>query len=211
MLGVRPDASPAEVTTAFRALAKRWHPDRRPAGADGPDRMALVNAAYAALRADAEARISGRAPAAGVADGPAGDAESGIGTDGRRATGRAGAHADLAPAVARAMGAELRSALEPGEVVTIVVPAATWASPQATLAVTDRRLLWLLDDAPVHRVRDLPFADVRRVRVREPRRWRRRAVLACVDRRGRRVGFGDLASATARAVERHVRLGANLE
>ncbi|MGX6448247.1 J domain-containing protein, partial [Patulibacter sp. S7RM1-6] len=52
VLGVGPDAGTAEVTAAFRRLAKRWHPDHA-AGRDAGDRMALLNAAYAALRAPA--------------------------------------------------------------------------------------------------------------------------------------------------------------
>ncbi|MCK9249064.1 MAG: J domain-containing protein [Solirubrobacteraceae bacterium] len=204
VLGVAPDASPTEVAVAFRALAKRWHPDRGAASGADPDRMALVNAAYDALRAGAS---TGGAPPAAR---PASD-----GAVGRRPTDRPSAATrrppDLAPAVARALGAELRAALGPGETVRIVVPASTWASPQTTLAVSDRRLLWLLDDAPVHRVRELALADVRRVAVRGPRWWRRRTVVDCVDRRGRRTGFGDLPPLTAHAVARHVRDGANLE
>ena len=41
-----------------------------------------------------------------------------------------------------------------------MTPASTWASPRTILALTDRRLLWLLDDAPVARVRTVPLRDV---------------------------------------------------
>ena len=59
----------------------------------------------------------------------------------------------------RALGRELLDALEPDEQVALVTPAATWASPSTLLAVTDRRLLWLLDDAVGNRVRSLRFRD----------------------------------------------------
>jgi hypothetical protein len=110
----------------------------------------------------------------------------------------------LTPAVRSALGAELRSALQPGEEVGIVVPASTWASPQTTLAVTDRRVLWLLDDAPVHRVRVLLRSDIADVSVRPPRVWRPRCEVVCTDRRGRRTAFGDLERATAEAVARRM-------
>ena len=60
----------------------------------------------------------------------------------------------------RALGPELLEALAQSEAVRLVTPASTWASPRAVLAVTERRLLWLLDDAPVGRVRSLAFRDV---------------------------------------------------
>ena len=66
----------------------------------------------------------------------------------------------------RALGRELLGALEDGEDVAMVTPTSTWASPQALLAVTDRRLLWLLDDAPTHRVRSLRYRDVADVQQR---------------------------------------------
>lgn len=72
------------------------------------------------------------------------------------------------------------------------------------LAVTDRRLLWLHDDAPVHRVRELRLTDLVSIQVRPPRPWRRRAQVVCVDRRGRRRSFGELAPATAAAIVRRV-------
>jgi hypothetical protein len=192
VLGVGPGASAAEVAAAFRRLAKRWHPDL----ADTPgaaDRMALINAAYDALRVPDGVGDGRSAPAAG----PRATAEA---TGGRG--GGAPVSDGLEPAVRRALGAELRAALAAGEEVGIVVPAATWASPQTTLVVTDRRLLWLLDDVPVHRVRSMDLADVAEVTVRPPRPWRPRAVVVCTDRRGRRVSFGELPAATAAAVAR---------
>lgn len=188
ILGVPAGAGPDEVTAAFRRLAKRWHPDRAPDPV-AADQMALINAAYTALRAPTgpPPPTNGSAPAAA-----------------RPTTADATADA-LAPAVRRALGVELRSALDPGETVGLVVPAATWASPQTVLAVTDRRLLWLHDDAPVHRVRELRLNDLRSIQVRPPRPWRRRAQVVLVDRRGRRRSFGELAPATAAAIVRRVR------
>jgi len=181
ILGVPRQASGAEVTAAFRRLAKRWHPDVAAGRVRAGDQMALINTAYAALRGGDGGRPDDVLPA------PA-----------ERAGG-------LAPALRRALGEELRAALEPSEDVGLVVPTATWASPQSLLAVTDRRLLWLLDDAPVHRVRELPFGDLREVRLRPPRPWRRSAQVAVLDRRGRRTIFGELAPATAAAIARRVR------
>lgn len=151
--------------------------------------MALINAAYTALRVPAGT--------------PPPDDGGAAPTSGRMATAAETADA-LAPAVRRALGVELGSALVPGETVGLVVPAATWASPQTVLAVTDRRLLWLHDDAPVHRVRELRLTDLVSIQVRPPRPWRRRAQVVCVDRRGRRRSFGELAPATAAAIVRRV-------
>jgi DnaJ domain len=45
-LGVRPDATAAEIRDAYRALARRYHPDRDPGAAS---RMAAINEAYRVL------------------------------------------------------------------------------------------------------------------------------------------------------------------
>jgi hypothetical protein len=89
--------------------------------------------------------------------------------------------------------------------VRLVCPASTWASPRAILAVTDRRLLWLLDDAPVARVRSLAFRDVEAVthQLRRPRR--RVATLTVRSHGGRRHSFTGLRPHTAATIERHVR------
>ena len=184
ILGVEPGASPGEVTAAYRRLAKRWHPDR--SGSDaGALRMAQINAAYDVLRA-----AHRRRPAAAAAP-PA------------RGASRPGAW--LPDAVRRALGPELLSVLDPREDVALVTPASTWSSPQALLAVTDRRLLWLLDDAPTHRVRSLRFRDVERVESRLGRPLRRRAVLRVMTTAGRRVVFADLRPVTAIAIAGRVR------
>ena len=137
-----------ELTAAYRAQAKLWHPDRG-GGEEAARRMAEINAAYDLLRA-------GIAHAHGAAAAP-------------RAA--AGAGAGCRTPIRRALGPELLDALAQSEAVRIVTPASTWASPRAVLAVTERRLLWLLDDAPVGRVRSLALRDVaERLAARPPAR-----------------------------------------
>jgi hypothetical protein len=91
-----------------------------------------------------------------------------------------------------------------GEQVRLVTPASTWASPRTILAVTDRRLLWLLDDAPVARVRTLPLRDVVDVARRVRRLRRSVATLQLRTTSGRRHSFAELRPHTAAAIERHV-------
>jgi hypothetical protein len=187
VLGVAPDASAAEGAAAYRRLAKRWHPDH--AGREAAARMAEINAAYDLLRARAWLERSDRpVPPAAAPPAPR----------------RAPAGAWLAVAVRRALGRELLGVLEDREDVAMVTPTSTWASPQALLAVTDRRLLWLLDDAPTHRVRSLRFRDVAAVEQRPGRAWRRSAVLRVRTSSGRRLSFAELRPATAAAIARHV-------
>ncbi|MEP6954765.1 MAG: J domain-containing protein, partial [Solirubrobacteraceae bacterium] len=147
VLGVPAGADPRAVTVAYRALAKRWHPDRAP-GPEAARRMAEINAAYDLLRAEhwVAARGGPTAPPPPAAEAPV--------------TARPAAGSWLSAPLRRALGRELLAVLERDEDVSLVTPASTWASPQALLAVTDRRLLWLLDDAPTHRVRSLRFRDV---------------------------------------------------
>jgi hypothetical protein len=181
VLGVPPGASPDEVAAAYRELAKAWHPDRR--GDEGDERMAEINVAYELLRAgEVQERRSRPVPAAPVR----------------------GKGAGLSAAVRHALGPELLDALAADENVRLVTPASTWASPRTILALTDRRLLWLLDDAPVARVRTAGLHDVAEIvrRVRRPRR--RVATLQLKLTSGRRVSFADLRPVTAAAIERHV-------
>ncbi len=80
----------------------------------------------------------------------------------------------------------------------MITPTSVWASPQALLAVTDRRLLWLLDDAVTGRVRSLDFGAV--TAIEERLRWPRRrwATVRVSRRNGRRpLGFGELRPETA--------------
>src|SRR4051812_21651110 len=120
--------------------------------------MAEINAAYDLVRAAAQNEGSTpRDPAmAAAAAGPA----------------RAGSRGDwlIAP-LRRALGPELLDMLNRGEEVRLVTPTSTWASPRAILAVTERRLLWLLDDAPVARVHSLVFRNIAEIthRVRRKR------------------------------------------
>jgi hypothetical protein len=189
VLGVPPGASAEEVAAAYRRLAKRFHPDRSPEhGADR--RMAEINAAYDLLRSERWLERRGRAETPGKVSPVVAHAT------------RAGDW--LAAPLRRALGRELLAVLEEGEQVAMVTPTSTWASPQTLLAVTDRRLLWLLDDAPTHRVRSLHLRDVADVEERLRRPLRRSAVLRVRTRSGRKLGFADLRPATAAAIARHV-------
>lgn len=217
-LGLDAAATPEEVAAAYRALAKRWHPDRAGAGPNAVRRMAEINAAYDLLR-------DGVRHAPGLADGPdlrGGRArqEAARRGDVRREEPRrapVGAQATRRPAppaghwlaedVRRSIGRELLLALEPFEPVVLVTATATWKSPRALLVLTDRRLLWLLDDVISHRVRSLCWRDVGRVEHRPPRRLRRTAVLRVETTLGRKLEWAELAPATAQEIVERVRAG----
>jgi hypothetical protein len=181
VLGIAAGATPEQVTATYRGLAKRWHPDRG-GGPEAERRMAEINAAYDLLRAAAWTQRHERAETP-------------------RAGGRG---AWLAPAIRRALGHELLGALQPRENVWLVTPTTTWASPQALLAASDRRLLWLLDDAVTGRVQTLPFAAIEAAEhaLRRPRR--RVATLRVRARDGRRLAFGELRPATAATLARRI-------
>src|SRR3954449_2363413 len=174
VLGVRPGSPEREIAAAYREQAKRWHPDR--AGEEGQARMAEINVAYDVLRAGAQHRTQPPTPA-------------------HRRGGW------LADAIRRALGPELLEALDKGEAVRVVTPAATWASPRAILAVTERRILWLLDDAPVARVRWVGLREVAEI---EHRTRRKRAILTVRTLTGRRHVFHDLRPHTALTIERYM-------
>jgi hypothetical protein len=193
VLGIEPGASAQEAGAAYRDLAKRWHPDRG-GGPRAAARMADINVAYDLLRAGAWQRHAGPASAAGAPPAPAFAA----------ARARAVAGGWLGEPMRRALGRELLVALEDAEDVALVTPAATWASPRTLLAVTDRRLLWLLDDAPTHRVRALRYAAIADVRHALRRPLRRVAVLRVRTTHGRGLSFTELRPATAAAIARHV-------
>ena len=110
----------------------------------------------------------------------------------------------LAPAVRRALGRELLEALEDGEDVHYVTPTATWASARAVLVVTDRRLLWLLDDVVMRRVDSVRFTRIASIdhHLRRPRR--RVALLRVETVDGRRLTFSELRPQTAEAIVRRV-------
>jgi DnaJ domain len=178
ILGVPEGVDERELTAAYRAQAKLWHPDRG-GGEEAARRMAEINAAYDLLRAGI-AHSHGARPV-------------------RRRSGRG---SWLPEPIRRALGPELLDALAQSEAVRIVTPASTWASPRAVLAVTERRLLWLLDDAPVGRVRSLPFRDIDTVSLRTKRRG---ATLSLRTTTGRRLTFAELRPPTAAAIEQHLR------
>jgi hypothetical protein len=182
ILGISATAGEKEVAAAYRELAKRWHPDQG-GGEDAARRMAEINAAFDLLRAGAahQAAPRPRAPR------------------GRRRGSW------LPDAVRRALGPELLEALSEREAVKFVTPVSTWASPRAVLAVTERRLLWLLDDAPVARVRSLSFRDIAAVSLKVHRPRKKAATLSLKTNGGRRHSFADLRPHTASAIERHLR------
>jgi hypothetical protein len=182
VLGVPPTATQEEVAATYRRLAKEWHPDRG-GGAAAQARMAEINAAYDLLRATAWTRRHETHATPPVQRAP---------------TGRRGAW--LPPAIRGALGHELLGVIEPGESIWLVTPTTTWASPQALLAASDRRLLWLLDDAVVGRVHTLRFAAIEAAEhtLRRPRR--RVATLRVRARTGRRFAFSELRPATAAAL-----------
>jgi hypothetical protein len=183
ILGVSAMADAGELAAAYRRQAKRWHPDRG-GGEEAARRMAEINAAYDLLRAAAAHQF----------------------TPPRREPRRRAARGGWLPdAIRRALGPELLDALAEREAVRLVTPASTWASPRAVLAVTERRLLWLLDDAPVARVRSLAFRDVAAVSLRVQRPLRRAATLNLRTTGGRRHSFADLRPHTAEAIARHLR------
>ena len=184
-LELPPGASAGEIAAAYRRLAKRWHPDRG-GGAVAAARMAEINVAYDVLRAGAWQKAKPPGPVTRVAP------------------SRPPAGAWLAEPVRRALGRELLLALDESEAVALVTPAATWASPRTLLAVTDRRLLWLLDDAPTHRVRSLRYGAVAEIGHRLRRPLRRVAVLCVRTTEGRRLSFTELRPATAAAIAGHV-------
>jgi hypothetical protein len=182
VLGLPPTATPQQIAAAYRRLAKEWHPDRG-GGPDAERRMAEINAAYDVLRAadwTAERREAPPDPGSG------------------------GRGAWLPPAIRGALGHELLGVLEPNENIWLVTPTTTWASPQALLAASDRRLLWLLDDAVNGRVQTLRFVAIEAAEhvLRRPRR--RVATLRVRARNGRRFAFGELRPATAAVLSRRI-------
>jgi curved DNA-binding protein CbpA len=179
VLGLPPGASPDEVTAAYRALAKSLHPDRAGNDRRATERMAAVNAAYDAVRETPRpARGNGRRPTRGAHVRPA--------------------QGDWLPQRTRAaLGRELLSALEQREPIELVAPASTWASPRTLLAVTDRRLLWLLDDAVLNRVRFVRFRDVMDADCKLSWPRRQQATVRLLGRDGRKHSFAGLQPALA--------------
>lgn len=187
VLGLDPGATPQEAAARYRQLAKEWHPDV--AGAEGARRMADINAAYDLLRSgtwQAARSPRGRSPRGSRPPASAPRRPAGWWLD---------------EATRRALGPELLAALRRDEAVRLVTPVSVWASPSSLLAVTDRRLLWLLDDAVTGRVRSIDLAAITGVETRLAWPRRRTASLRVARRNGRRpLVFGDLRPETAHAV-----------
>lgn len=203
VLGLDPGASIDEAAIAWKHLAKRWHPDRVGDGERAAAKMAEINAAYDLLRAQAAAVPSAGTSLRGTPDADElPHARHGITVQrGRRR--RPGSWLD--ERTRSALGRELLTVLDDGEAVHLVTRTSTWASPEAHLAVTDRRLLWLLDDAISNRVRTLRYRDVAAVDERLAWPRRRTATVRVRTREGRKLEFSELAPQTAAAVARHVR------
>ena len=197
VLGLDPGATPDEAASRYRRLAKQWHPDV--AGAEGARRMAEINSAYDLLRSGVwqehkrrGGTTRGTTPAPAAQPAPAAP--------------RVPAGSWLDEATRRALGPELLAALHRDEDVAFVTPTSVWASPSALLAVTDRRLLWLLDDAVTGRVRSLDLAAVTDVETRLAWPRRRTASVRVARRNGRRpVVFSELRPETAHAIARLLR------
>ena len=175
MLGVSADADEEAIAAAYRKLAKRYHPDLRPEEEDAAVRMAEINMAYALLRDSLGEMHARTAPVVAAPPGPPRE-------------------------VRTALGGELTGTLEPGEEAIVVTDAATWDSFSVRLVVTDRRLLWLRDDAPTDRVRYLRWNAIAALdgRLRRPRR--RVGELRVQPRRGRRLSFSEIDPAALRLV-----------
>ncbi len=181
VLGVPPTADPEEVGRAYRELAKRHHPDRRPDDASSAQRMATINAAYALLQGQGNDLPGGRSDAADAAPEPAAPARTPRGGD-----------AVTDERVRKVLGPEVLTYLHPDEAVLVVADGSTWDSPRTRLVVTDRRLVWHLIDAPIERVRSLPWAKTETVEGRIRGRLRKTGELLVQPKRGKRLSFGEL-------------------
>jgi curved DNA-binding protein CbpA len=190
VLGLDRGASAEEIQRAYRELAKRFHPDR--AGEGGGELMASINAAYDLLRDELTGAHGGRvAGRHGSANG--GPRSNGGASAGHTPASGARRQGDwLPPAVSRVLARELLAVLERSEQVHEVLLTSTADSHEVQLAITDRRLLWLRDDAIVGRVRSLRYRDVAEVDGRTRGRWRRSAELRVRLRNGRRLRFFEL-------------------
>jgi hypothetical protein len=185
VLGVDPGVSEADLVSAYRALAKRWHPD----APDGdPARMRALNEAY--LQARRELRRAAR----------------------RRASEptvrkRTPPGSWLPDSLRRRLGWELLSALGEGEEVRLVAEAGRTGAGPAKIALTDRRLLWVAEDAVSGRVDWVRFGMVSGVEQRRSRLGRR-ASLRVRTSTGRRVSFGDLQPDAAETIAARLRAAA---
>lgn len=58
VLGVSPDASDEEIKSAYRRLAKQYHPDRNPGDSEAAKKMQQINDAYDRIKNPEKARQS---------------------------------------------------------------------------------------------------------------------------------------------------------
>ena len=182
-LGVDPGVSEPELTAAYRRLAKRWHPDRHVAGERATDeRMVALNAAYAQARAELRRAARTRNADPVVSRRPAPGAW-------------------LPSPTRKELGWELLAALGEGERVELVTSAGGPGKGPIRLVVTDRRLVWLLEDAVTARVDWVRFGLIERAELRRPLLGRRRGTLLRLrTKTGRRFSFGDLPPEVAQAI-----------
>ena len=182
LLGVDPGVSEPELVAAYRRLAKEWHPDRRRGDRrrEGLEKMAALNAAYAEARAELRRDALRRSAGPSVRRRPAPGAW-------------------LPDPIRKALGWELLSALGEGEQVRLIASAGRSGAGPARLALTDRRLLWLLEDAVTARVDWVRFGLVDAAEQRRTRLGRR-AVLRLRTSTGRRLSFGDLRPEVAETI-----------
>jgi hypothetical protein len=178
VLGVDPGVSEPDLTAAYRRLAKRWHPDGERGDAA---RMRQVNAAYEDARTQLR-RAAKRRAAAQVS-----------------VRKRPPPGAWLPESLRKTLGWELLAALGENEQVRLVAEAGRTGAGPARLALTDRRLLWIAEDAVSARVDWVRFGIVAAVEQRRTRLGRR-AVLRLRTSTGRRVSFGDLRPEAAEAI-----------
>ena len=59
VLGVSPNASDEEIKRAYRALAKKYHPDRNPGDEEAAKKMQQINAAYEQIKNPSQTASSG--------------------------------------------------------------------------------------------------------------------------------------------------------
>jgi hypothetical protein len=187
VLGVSARASAEELAAAHRALAKQLHPDRIGGDPSAGARMAEVNAAYDAARAILFGGVREQSERNAARAAPP------------RAPAPLAGH--WLPAATRtALGSELVLVLEPEEGVVLLATASTWASARTRVVLTDRRLLWLLDDAVLGRVRALRLRDVIEADARLAWPRRRTTTLRLRERDGRRHAFAELDPAAGRRI-----------
>jgi DnaJ domain len=188
ILGVDRQASLREVSAAWRRLAKEWHPDLR-GDANALGRMVQVNAAYEQILAERTGRVAAPSSASAPAAPGADAAEE------ARPRGRGWW---LDPHLRLALGEELLQSLNDQEQVDHVTPCEVGGSA-GLLVVTDRRLLWLLDDNVLGRVRSIPMAGITAAERPPSRPWRRSAAVR-VSRGRSRVTFAGLEESMAERI-----------